>query len=343
MGRRTFLRRGSAGVAAIACSGLPGARLWAQTAGSLGVRGVYSAPGLSYASLHVANRKGIIKKNGLDADLKAVSGGHLAMVSLTSQEADFACVAAIDPIMAWDKGLRFQVIAVFLGAVAAQLTARKEWMDQNGVSPGSPVQEKVRALKNARIGSATVGGGPAQYTKYLGRSYGLDPERDISIISVGQGASRIAALREGRIDLTVGGSPEADEMSLQGFGELFLNFATEAPVFGNFPYTVLAVTQELANRQPEKCRRIAQSIGEANDLIHSHLGEAIDLLKAHYPRIDPRAIERAMQRDQAAFPRGARMSPAMWRNGFEMARSMQTVKNVPPLEEGQFWTNKFLK
>ncbi len=343
IGRRSFLRAGATGLAAAACSAHPmSARLWAQSAGLVRVQGAYSAPGLAYASLHLANQKQLWKQNGLETSLKHVEGGSLALVTLTTNDAEFICVAANDLIVAWDRGLKVQVIAAFYGALTVQFAARREWMEQAGVTPNSPVAQKIGALKNARIGAATVGGGPAQYTKYLGGIFGLDPQRDVKIFSVGQGPARIAALREGRVDLIVGGPPEADEIALQGFGDLFLNLSTEIPIFRDFPFTVVAVTQEFASQQPDKVRRIAQSIGQANDLVHSNFGEAVDALKAAFPRLNPKAVERTMERDREAFSRGGRMSETMWANAFKVAGAMKMVTNLPPVAEGQFWTNRFL-
>ena len=222
-----------------------------------------------------------------------------------------------------------------------EFTARKDWMARVGVSPKSPLEAKVRAFKGARLGPSTVGGGPAQYLKYLAGSFDLDPNHDMKLLGVGFGAARIAALRENQVDITVGDAPEADEVALEGFGELFLNCATEVPLFRQFPYTVLVVQPEFAARQPETTRRIAQTIGQANDLIHSNLGDVIDILKGEFPKIDPVAIERAMARDQDAFPRGARMSTQMWENGIKVAAAMKTVKTLLPLRRGRYGPTSF--
>lgn len=209
------------------------------------------------------------------------------------------------------------------------------------ISPTSSIDEKVRALKGARIGSSSLGGGPPQYTRFLGSLYGLDPNEDIHITSVGQGPPRIAALREGRVDMVVGGAPEADQVSLDGYGELFINFS-EIPIFKQFPFTVVAVKEELANNDPERVRRVARTIGKANDFIRNNFDEAVAELQAQFPKINPQAIQRAMARDRNAVPAGARMTETMWSNGYKCAAAMKSIKATPPLEEGKFWTNKFL-
>src|SRR5262249_17020665 len=107
--------------------------------------------------------------------------------------------------------------------LAMQFTARKDWMSRVGVSPKSALADKLKAFRGARIGASTIGGGPAQYTRYLARTAGIDPEHDMKILAVGFGAARMAALRTKQVDVTVGDAPEADQVELEGFGELFLN------------------------------------------------------------------------------------------------------------------------
>ena len=68
------------------------------------IKGVYSAPGLSFAGIDIAGGMGLWAKHGLMADVKRVQGGPLAMVALTNNEAQFAGVASTDPIIGWGKG-----------------------------------------------------------------------------------------------------------------------------------------------------------------------------------------------------------------------------------------------
>src|ERR1700730_4197835 len=258
--RREFLKgAGSAGVA----SALLIRRSIAQQSATVAAKGVYAAPGLSFSAIFLADRMGLWAKNGVTAEMKQVQGGPLSMVALTNREAHFAGVASTDPVIGWDKGIKTLAIGAFTGSLAMQFTARKDWMSRVGVSPNASLEDKVKAFKGARIGASTIGGGPAQYTRYLARIAGIDPERDMKILAVGFGAARMAALRTNQVDLTVGDAPEADQVELEGFGELFLNCAHEVALFREFPYTVALVTPELANQQPELVRRVARTLGQA--------------------------------------------------------------------------------
>jgi NitT/TauT family transport system substrate-binding protein len=326
-----------AGVASPAVLG----RALAQPSAKISIKGVYSSPGLSFAAIFLAESAGLWAKNGLEAEVRQVQGGPLAMVALTNREGQFAGVASSDPVIGWDKGIKTLAVSAFTGALDMQFAARNDWMARVGVSPKSTVDAKLKALKGARIGSSTIGGGPSQFTRYLAQSVGLDAERDIRILAVGFGAARMAALRTNQVDVTVGSAPEADQVELEGFGSMYLDCANEVPIFREFPYTVALVTPQMANDQPEVVRRIAQTFGQANDMFHTRFGEAVDILKKLSPNIPGKAIESALERARNSYPRGGRMTTAMWENNIKVAVDLKMISKPLPTAEGELWTNKF--
>jgi NitT/TauT family transport system substrate-binding protein len=334
--RRQFISgAGAAGFAAALLIGRAGAQQPRVA------KGVYAAPGLSFSALFLAERAGLWGK-GVAAELKQVQGGPLTMVALTNREAVFGGVASTDPVVGWGKGIKTLAVGAFTGSLAMQFTARKDWMARVGVSPKSSLEDKLKALKGARVGASTIGGGPAQYTRYLARSVGLDKERDVKILAVGFSAARMAALRTSQVDLTCGDAPEADQVELEGFGELFLNCAQDVPIFRQFAYTVVLVTPQVAGEQPDLVRRVAQTLGEANDMFTTKFGEVVDILKQQFPTVPPKAMERALERDRDAYPPGCRMTPLMWENNIKVALDIGMVTTPMPTQEGELWTNKFL-
>jgi len=336
--RRTFIEGlGALGLSSV----LFLKRAGAQPAPLSIVKGAYAAPGLSFAAIFIANRLDLWAKNAISARLNQVQGDPMSMVSLTNHEADFAGVASTAPIVGWSRGIKTLSIGAFTGSLVAQYTARKEWMSRVGVSSTSPLADKLKALRGARIGVATIGGGPAQYTRYLLRAAGIDPEQEAKIPAVGFGAARMAALRTNQVDLIFGDSPEADQVELEGFGELFLNCAREVPIFTEFPYTVALVSYDVANEQPDVVRHIVQTLGQANDLFRTNFGQVVDVLKQQFPSVLPKAIERSLERDRDSYPQGCRMTTAMWENNVTVAVETKTISTPLPTQEGTLWTNRF--
>lgn len=317
-------------------------RAGAQSAVPAMAKGAYAAPGLSFAAIFLANRLGLWAKNGISPQLKQVQGDPMSIVALTNQEADFAGVASTAPIIGWSRGIKTLSIGAFTGSLVAQYTARKDWMSRVGVSPTSALADKLKAFKGGRIGVATIGGGPAQYTRYLLRTVGLDPEQDVKILAVGFGAARMAALRTNQVDVTFGDSPEADQVELEGFGGLFLNPAQEVSIFKEFPYTAALVTPGFADERPDIVRRIAQTLGQANDLFVTDFGKVVDVLKQQFASVPPKAIERSLERDRSSYPQGCRMTTMMWENNIKVALETKMISTPLSAQEGTLWTNRFL-
>jgi NitT/TauT family transport system substrate-binding protein len=316
-------------------------RAAAQSSPKISIKGVYSSPGLSFAALFLAQRAELWAKNGVEAEIKQVQGGPLAMVALTNREVQFSGVASTDPVIGWDKGIKTLAICAFTGSLDMQITAHKDWMARVGTSRASPLEARLKALKGARVGASTIAGGPAQYTRYLAKSVGLDPERDMQIVAVGFGAARMAALRTKQVDVTVGSAPEADQVELEGFGALYVDCTNDVPLFREFPYTVAVVTPQLANDQPDVVRRIAHTLGQANDMFHTRFGEAVDILKQFSPNIPGRAIESALERAKHSYPPAGRMTTAMWENNLKVSLDLKMISGPVPTREGELWTNKF--
>jgi len=316
-------------------------RAAAQSPAKISIKGVYSSPGLSFAALFLADRAGLWARNGLEAEIKQVQGGPLAMVALTNREVQFSGVASTDPVIGWDKGIKTLAISAFTGSLDMQITAHNDWMLRVGTSRKSPLETRLKALKGARVGASTIGGGPAQYTRYLAKSVGLDPERDMQIVAVGFGAARMAALRTKQVDVTVGSAPESDQVELEGFGALYVDCTNDVPLFREFPYTVAIVAPQFANDQPDVVRRIAQTLGQANDMFHTRFGEAVDILKQLSPNIPGKAIESALERAKDSYPRGGRMTTAMWENSLKVSLELKMISTAVPTREGELWTNKF--
>ena len=162
---------GAAGISSPATLG----RAVAQSPTKVSIKGVYSSPGLSFAAIFLADRAGLWAKHGLEVEVKQVQGGPLAMVALTNREAQFSGVASTDPVIGWDKGIKTLAISAFTGALDMQVTARNDWMSRVGTSPKSPLEEKLKSLRERGSALRRSQGGPRS-------TLDIWPERSGSIL-----------------------------------------------------------------------------------------------------------------------------------------------------------------
>jgi ABC-type nitrate/sulfonate/bicarbonate transport system substrate-binding protein len=336
MDRREFL--GTAGAAAlIGAAGLSPARAQAAK-----VTLVQAGPALAFAGLYVATNQKLWAKNGIDPTVKRVNGGPLALTALSAGEAEFATLASSDVVIAAQRDLPVVSVAAVTTALVLGIGARNDWMKSKGLTPKSPIEAKIKALKGASIGVATVGGGPAQYGRYLMQAYGLDPKADAQFLPVGQTATRIAALREGRTDVFIGAPPEAEIVEQEGFGAMFVNLATEVPQFRDYAFTVIITTRDYAAKNEAAVRSFVKTLAEANRSIHGNFASAVEAMKAEHKQVSPKAVEIAMQRFKSGYPNGARQTESMWKSVIASMKETGAIQKDISAAEGGVWTNKYL-
>ena len=158
--RRAFLQGSTASLGM--AIGLPTSFAIAE-AQLISIPGAFSAPGLAYASLFLADRKKLWAAQGMRPVMKQVEGGALAMVTLNSGDSDFVCVASTDAMIS--LGARRQTASgcgilriADHPAHRPQGVARKErpQPDQQHRRQGSRAQGAAHRLVVARWRSAAI-------------------------------------------------------------------------------------------------------------------------------------------------------------------------------------------
>ena len=337
MDRRQFLGT-AAGAVAVAATGLPARAQQSPTKVTL----VQAGPALAFTGIFVANRRKLWAKENLDVTVKQVTGGPLALTALVAGESEFATLASSDVAIAAERNLPVISVASVTTALVLGVGAGTKWMQAKGLTPQSPVEAKVKALKGTRIGVATVGGGPAQYGRYLLQAYGLDPKTDATFLPVGQAATRLAALREDRTDVFIGAPPEAEIAEADGYGTLFINLATEVPLFRDYAFTVIITSKDFVAKNEDAVRRFVRTLATANRSIHTDFADATAALQEAHPSVAPKAVEIAMQRFKTGYPNGAAQTEAMWKNVMVSMRETGAIQRDISAADGGIWTNKYL-
>jgi NitT/TauT family transport system substrate-binding protein len=156
----------------------------------------------------VANEAGIFKKNGLDVDLKLISGGAATMAALLADGIQIGQLGGSEALSATASGADLVVVATLAPVFPYVFMV--------------PESIKVAAdLKGKKVGVSSRGGSADIATQVVLRAAGLDPTKDVTIIAVGSHANRTAALASGAIQGAVDDPPDSVELEARGFHVLF--------------------------------------------------------------------------------------------------------------------------
>jgi sulfonate transport system substrate-binding protein len=251
MERRTFLKTAGA----LGLSAALGPKAFAQGAPEKAkvTLGVGGKPLLYYLPLTIAERKGFFKEQGLEVEINDFGGGAKSLQALIGGSVDVVTGAYEHTIRMQAKGQ--DVVAVTeLGRFPAIVIAVKK--DKAG-------QIKSAAdFKGLKIGVTAPGSSTALTAQYAMVKAGLKPS-DAAIIGVGSGASGVAAMKKGEIDVISHLDPVIAKLEADGDIQILIDTRTEAgtrQLFGGSnPAATLYMKKDFIETNPQTTQRLVNA------------------------------------------------------------------------------------
>jgi NitT/TauT family transport system substrate-binding protein len=196
---------------------------------------------ISYASVtgntavitYVAHRAGLFEKYGLDTEIILITGGPASVSALLNGDVDLDLRAPIAAIQAISHGAKLTFLLSQSNTLEYDVVTRPEIRD-------------VKQLKSKKIGIIRFGGISELMVRYLFQKLGLDADKDIAIVQVGQ--ARFTSLERGAIEATVLSSAESAYAKRVGFRVLDM---PTLPFFGS----TVVTTPTLATKKSDAFTR----------------------------------------------------------------------------------------
>jgi NitT/TauT family transport system substrate-binding protein len=239
----------------------------------------------SNTPIWVADQKGFFKKNGLNAEVIAISASTIVIQALLTGEVDF--------IIAPSATL---VTSRLAGADTVMVSTNLPLFIDHIVSVADVAT--VEQLRG-KIGGVNRLGTTSDMTLRLAlRRFGIDPEKDTKIIATGENPQRLAALSRNITQFTLLGEPLVREAEKMGFRDL-IDIGTL-----KIPYHVNAVvTREKTVRERRPfVSKVVRAFTEALHFIKTNKEETKALIGKNLKTGDPEGLERAYRAYNAAFP-----------------------------------------
>lgn len=322
------------------------ATVFAQSERPVKIRIATSTGGLDFAPLWVAQRKGYFKKEGIEFENVLITGGAATMAALVNGDVQFVASAASDVLLVRGRGDQITALGAFPVSLDWNIAASNDWLKSKGLTKDKvkkmAVQEKVRAMKGVTLGVATVGGAPAQVARYMFRQYGVKPDEDVQIVAVGSGRARVAALKQGQVNMIVGGIPDTEQPELEGWGVTYIRIGGEVDVFQDYPHESINAMEGYIEKNPDRVRAVLRAVARGNNLIIDNAAESDQVLFEHFPKIDPAVLKAVMEYARSKFRRNLKMTQSGWDNIRMVFKAVGGLKSDLDTSEGGFWTNKYL-
>ncbi|HLN87693.1 MAG TPA: ABC transporter substrate-binding protein, partial [Candidatus Limnocylindrales bacterium] len=248
------------------------------------VRVGWAAVSASHTPLWVALEKGLFAKQGLITEAIFFGAGPPAMQALVAGDLDIVVTSApnvVNPRLGGaDVVMILSIVPTFIDHIisAANITSVEQLKGKSG--------------SVNRAGSITEMG-----LRLALRRLGIDPEKDVKIVSVGGNPERLASISRGLAQFTILDEPFIKEAERLGFRDL-VNLATlKIPLHVN---SVVTREATIKTRRP-LVSRFARAMTEAIHLVKTDK-EATKAAIAKYTRLsDPEGLERTYRNHSAVL------------------------------------------
>ena len=250
---------------------------WAQELQKINLG--YSGTGITQYTLEIARRQGLFRKNGLDPVIVYVGSGSLLGQALIGGSFDIALSQGSESIQAKLRGADMRIVA----AIANHF---------NHVFLSHPSITSLKQLKGKRVAVSRFGSGSHFMTDLLVKEAGLDPKKDVSVLQIGNSASRMAAIMAQSVDGTIMAADFVPLAKKQGFNIL----ADLADTNLEYPFLTFHMMEPVIERNPKMVKAFIKSVSEGIRVLKTDRNAARATIQAALKTTDAETLEYAAMR-----------------------------------------------
>ena len=296
---------------------LAGAALDAQAQSSpetvrIGVSEIH----VGYLPLQVAYHKGFYKDEGIELEIILMPTNVINTATLTGQlDINGAVTGTVGSAV---QGSPVKLLIVTVGKPLLFLVSRKEIKDP-------------RELKGKKIAGSSPGGSATILAKQTLKHYGVDPDRDASVLPMGGStSSRFAALEAGLADATVLPVPEIIFAKAKGYNEL-----TFMGDIAQFPQNGFGATERKIRESPDEVYRMVRATLRGLLFLSDvkNRDEVVQIIMKQHKVSDRKLAEQMLGYSRRVVTKEAQVTPQEVQFLIELMRTNAKVSRPVTVEE----------
>ncbi len=214
----------------------------APALGAERIRIGYSSISGSYIGIWVGHDAGLFAKEGLDDQTILIpSGSQLAQVTVAG-EVEIGAMNGSSAMAAALQGADIKIIGNTTNKMIFSIYAR-------------PDIKGVEGLKGKKIGISRFGSSTDISARFALKKYGLDPQKDVTIVQMGAMSSIMGGLQGGAIEAGLVSPPTLFAVEKMGFKEIVSITDMDLP----FPNPSLVVQGGIIRNRPDTINRFMRA------------------------------------------------------------------------------------
>jgi len=250
----------------------------------------YSGTGINNYVLEMGKRQGIFRKNGLDMEVVYVNSGSLLSQALIAGTFDLSLSQGSEAMIAKLRGADVRIAAVIANRF-------------NHVYLAAPSITSFKQLKGKKVAVSRFGSGSHFQTNLALKDGGLDPEKDVTVLQIGNSGARITAILSGVVDGTIMAADFVPRAKREGFNVL----ADLADTKIEYPFLSLNFIGSYLDRNQKQVKALIKSMSESIRALQSDPTTAKAVIRSALRTDDVATVDYALLRsvqvlDRRPFP-----------------------------------------
>jgi ABC-type nitrate/sulfonate/bicarbonate transport system substrate-binding protein len=235
------------------------------------IRITYANNSLTFLAAFIAKDRGFYARNGLNAEL-IQARPVVNIAALLSGDVDYVEVFG-SAIRSAARGAPIRAFSNSIKAPFFSLIAQ-------------PSIKSVKDLKGRVIGVTSIGGTNQISGRLLFQHFGVDPDKDLKFLAIGEEKFVVEAFKAKRVDAILVAPPFSIMMKREGFPVL----ANAADIVA-FPLAGLSTTVDKIKQNRSQVKRVLKSEIEALKYLREDSAGSIDIMRRRFAMDDQLARE----------------------------------------------------
>ena len=215
---------------------------------------------LGWLPVHVAYQNGYFDEEGLDVEFAVYGDGPVAFQGMHAGDSQFSLLSVEPVFRAYEEGLESTFVA------AVQKTRLYAFVGSKDITD-------VKQLKGKSIFAGAPGSAPYSFVSNILRNAGLNPETDVTFVTMQYGASMVA-LSQGTIAasyMNVDNRIEFENIDGNVLVDT-VDMETRKEVFGSelFEGEIITTTKKFAKENPETVQKFVNAVVKGSKWIEEH-------------------------------------------------------------------------
>jgi len=287
---------------------------------------------LSDAPLYLARDLGFFKAEGLDVNIVATGGSAKSVAPLIGGSSQVCSCIFTHPLNAVVAGAGdLKVFGAVMSGYNHQVVIRPEIAKKLGVTGASPLKDRIAALKGLKIGITQVGASTDQVIRLILEAGGMDPSKDVTLVTLGNTPNLPPALAQKRVDAFILVPPVPQQSVSSGDGIILVDVRDD-DIGGGLQtafYEGLTARADYIAKNRPTVLKIYRAVAKAEAYLANNWDAAMKVIhEKEFPELTDAAMADAASGVKGLFP----ANPALDQKGIESALKLANKFSKVPVK-----------